>query len=116
MWNRFKNWFKTAFKDRGLKEVHVIVESPSSYYRKTGQAHPNANSERLNIGNVVECQITERKAIITRVIFLPPDKNYPYRFDGIGFDGHGWWSHHANFIAETLDSYLESLKNNERQI
>lgn len=112
MWN----WFRKIFFRSKHNEIHVIVESPSSYYRKTGKVHEPSDTTKYHIGNVVGCKLTERKAIITHVIFLPPEKEYAYRYDGIGFDGHGWWSHHAYFIAETLDEYLESLKNNECKI
>lgn len=97
------------------KPHKIIVDSPTDFYTKRHN-HPKADSTLFHVGNVVKCRITERKAVLTHITYLPPNRNYMHRFDGIGFDGHGWWSHHICLLGENMDLYLESLKNNERKV
>ncbi len=112
------NWYKTKIKDK--KMYPIVIETPTDYYVKRGYNHPNAKNISFTIGNVVQCKITGRKAIVTLIVYLPPNRNYMYRVDGIGFDGHGWWSHHICLLGETMDKYLEHIehleKNSERKV
>ena len=83
--------------------------SPPPIASFLGYNHPLVKKTLFRIGNVVKCRVSNRIAIITHITYLPPDRNYMHRFDGIGFDGHGWWSHHICLLAETMDEYLEKI-------
>mgnify|MGYP001568125949 CR=1 FL=1 len=112
--SKIRNWFKP-------QPYQIIVDSPTDVYIKPGYnvMNPkniprNSNNTVFSVGNVVQCCITGRKAIIIHIVYLPPDRNYMYRFNGIGFDGHGWWSHDISLLAETLEKYLELENNYEK--
>jgi hypothetical protein len=76
-----------------LKEIH-------------GHNAFDARKTTFCVGNVVKCIKTDRIAILTHILYLPPDRRYMYRFAGIGFDGHGWLAYNIESLAENMEEYL----------